>query len=94
MSHCDDCRKVTVIRARGRCSRCYGRYYTSGRFEVVCPQSRARHRLAEVDERLRTARCSICGPVKVTRCRDSFRCNTTRNAQKRALRARAMTGKE
>ncbi len=94
MVRCCDCRKYTHLRARGRCSPCYGRFYHSRTFELLRPQSSQRHRLSAVDADARTGICSRCGPVRVTRCpdrhgRDSFRCNTTRNRQKRDLRARA-----
>ena len=87
-ARCQDCHTVKPIRARGRCCTCYSRYYLSPDFTPVIEPSTEHHRLAGVDATARTATCSRCGPVAVTRCGTGWRCNTTRNRQKRNQRHR------
>lgn len=96
VARCQDCHKDEPIRARNRCSGCYGRFYMSPAFSLVSNQSTEFHRLTDVNVASREAVCSRCGPVKVTRCadyrgRESFRCNTTRRRQKRHQRQQAQT---
>ncbi len=85
---CQDCQKVKKIRARNRCCTCYGRFYLSPQFAPVLIMSTERHCLTGVNGDARTATCSRCGPVAVTRCGGGWRCNTTRNQQKRNQRRR------
>ncbi len=93
MARCITCLQEREIRAQDRCTTCYGRYYYSPAFTLVARQNPVRHRLSEVNRETRTATCSICGPVGVTRVpdyrqREGWRCNTTRNRIKRNERAR------
>ncbi len=90
---CCDCKQEKLIRARGRCHPCYGRYYLSPEFEQIARQNPVRHSLSDVDGQARTATCRICGPVRVTAIKDyrgktGYRCNTARARIKREGRAR------
>ncbi len=88
LGRCTDCHKVKPIRARERCCTCYGRFYLSPHFTPVIELSAEQHRLSGVNADARTAACSRCGPVRITKCGNGWRCNTTRNRQKRNLRLR------
>jgi hypothetical protein len=47
------------------------------------------HRLLDIDPTLRTAQCAICGPVRVRRQGNGWRCNPGRTDRDRGTNRRA-----
>jgi hypothetical protein len=79
------------VRARGFCVSCYYRNLRQGSLERGGSTKRWKHRLNDIDTINKTAKCSHCGLVKITkRDKKRWRCSVDANARskdyKRAYR--------